>query len=333
MNLSLLLAAANPVGHVTDKPLIVGDWGLGPGWPVSNVTVMLVLSAIVTTLIVVPAARRIATGHTGHIDDLRAKGLWANLVEAVCLYLRDEVFRPVLGEQTDKYTPMLWTFFWFILVCNLLGLVPLLDITMSGVTLAMGTEWVAEKQFHGIGGTATQSIWVTGALAVIAFLYWNSIAFFKDPIGFLKHLTAGAPVFMWPIMIPVEIMGMFVKPFALALRLFANMTGGHIIIAVLLSFVVSLSLARGGVAGHGLALIPLLGATAIFLLEILVAFIQAYIFTFLTCLFLAQLVVHEHEEHAHGEGEGEHGQHHAQHHGVDETKKVPLAASAAAGSH
>ncbi len=322
MNLLPLLAAANPVGHVTDKPLIVGNWGLGDGWVISNVTVMLALSAVVTALIVVPAARRIATGRTGDIEDLRAKGLWANLVEAVCLYLRDEVFRPVLEEQTDKYTPMLWTFFWFILVCNLLGLVPFLDIT---ALFGWGSHG------HGIGGTATQSIWVTGALAVIAFLYWNSIAFFKDPIGFLKHLTAGSPVFMWPIMIPVEIMGMFVKPFALALRLFANMTGGHIIIAVLLSFVVSLSLALGGVAGHGLALIPLLGATAIFLLEILVAFIQAYIFTFLTCLFLAQLVVHEHEEHEHPvEGQG---LPHAQQHGVDVTQATPLHASHAAGSH
>ena len=72
------------------------------------------------------------------------------------------------------------------------------------------------------------------------------VAFFTfDPVGYVKHLTAGAPIYMWPIMIPVEIMGMFVKPFALALWLFANMTGGHIIIAVLLSFVVSLIEAMG----------------------------------------------------------------------------------------
>ncbi len=316
----LASGAIDPVGHVTDKPLLVGDWGLGPGWLISNVTVMLVLSAVVTAVVVIPAAGRIATGKTGTLDDLRAKGLWANLVESVCLYLRDEVFRPVLQDQTDRYTPMLWTLFWFILICNLMGLVPLLDITAL-------FGW---GHGHGIGGTATQSIWVTGALALVAFLYWNGIAFFKDPLGFLKHLTAGAPWFMWPVMIPVEIMGMFVKPVALTLRLFANMTGGHIIIAVLFIFVVKLSLSLGGVLGHGLALVPLLGSLAIFMLEILVAFIQAYIFTFLTCLFLGQLVVHEHEEHEHHAGHGEQahvpGLPHAgaSHGGVDPTQAVPL---------
>jgi F-type H+-transporting ATPase subunit a len=287
--MALLLAAGNPVDHVTDKP-ILGQWY------VSNATVMLLLGAIVTAAIVLPAARRIATGHSGSLEDLRAKGLWANLVESVCLYLREAVFRPVLGDQTDRYTPMLWTLFWFILVSNLLGLVPLVDWT------APLLYEVNDK--HGIGGTATQSIWVTGALAAIAFLFWNGVALMKDPIGYLKHLTAEAPWFMWPIMVPVEIMGMFVKPLALALRLFANITGGHIILAVLLSFITALVQNLGG-WGYGLALFPLLGATAVNVLEILVAFIQAYIFTFLTCLFLGQLVVHEHDEHDEQElGEG-----------------------------
>ncbi len=280
---ALMLAAGNPVDHVTDKPIT-------PDWMISNVTVMLVLSGIVTLLVVIPAAKRIATGRGGTLDDMRAKGLWANLVEAICVYLREEVFRPVLHEQTDRFCPMLWSFFWFILVCNILGLVPLLDLTaMFGV-----------NHGHGIGGTATQSIWVTGALAAVAFLFYNITGFVKDPVGFLKHMTGGAPWFMWPIMIPVEIMGVFVKPFALALRLFANMTGGHIIIAVLLGFVASLIQNLGGV-GYGLAIIPVLGGMAVNLLEVLVAFIQAFIFTFLTCLFLGQLVVHHHDD--------EHGDH------------------------
>jgi F-type H+-transporting ATPase subunit a len=302
---SLLTLAANPVEHVVDKPLLEGNWGLGHGWVISNVTVMLILSAIVTLLIILPIAGRIATtGRDGArgIDDYRSQGLWANLVETICFYLRDQVFRPVLHEETDKYTPVLWTFFWFILVNNILGLIPFLDITaLFGVG----------HHGHGIGGTATQSIWVTGALAVVSFLFYNLTAIIKDPVAYVKHLTAGAPFYMWPIMIPVEIMGMFVKPFALALRLFANMTGGHIIIAVLLSFVVSLIQALGGV-GYGMALIPLLGSVVINILEILVAFIQAYIFTFLTCLFLGQLVVHHHEhneEHGHGDGHPPTGHH------------------------
>ena len=286
----LTLAAGNPVDHVTDKPI-------NGQWYVSNVTVMLVLSAIVTALVVIPASKRIITGQARTLEDYRSQGIWANLIEAICLYLRDEVFRPVLDHETDRYTPMLWSLFWFILISNLVGLVPILDFTaMFGI-----------NHGHGIGGTATQSIWVTGALATVAFLFWNGVALSRDPIGWLKHMTAGAPWYMWPIMIPVEVMGMFVKPFALALRLFANMTGGHIIIAVLLSFVVSLIQNLGG-AGYGLALLPVLGATVINMLEILVAFIQAYIFTFLTCLFLGQLVIHEHEEHHEEDEEHSHGQ-------------------------
>lgn len=287
-----ILAAANPVGHVTDKP-IYGQWY------VSNVTVMLVVSGILTLWLLIPAAGRIATGKSGSIEDLRTRGVLANMVESVCLYLRDEVFRPVLGEETDRYVPVLWSFFWFILISNLVGLVPILDITAAlGLNEYQGAP-------IGVGGTATQSIWVTGTLAMIAFVFINGTAILKDPVGFLKHLTAGAPVFMWPIMIPVELIGMVVKPVALALRLFANMTGGHIIVATLLGFVVSLSVALGGVSGHGLAIVPLVGTIVIYFLEIMVAFIQAYIFTFLTCLFLGQLVVHAHDEHDESH-EGEH---------------------------
>ena len=286
------LAASDPVLHVVDKPLITSPDGTI--WYVSNVTIMLVLGALVTALLVIPAARRINTGRKRELDDFRAQGVLANLVEVVCVYLRNDVFRPVLGDQTDRFCPMLWTFFWFILVCNLMGLVPIADIT--GGIMGLNHE-------HGFGGTATQSIWVTGALATIAFLFWNGVALIKDPIGYLKHMTAGAPWYMWIIMVPIEIIGTFIKPFALAIRLFANMTGGHLVLAVLLSFVGPLYEMAG--AGKGMMIIPILGAVAINMLEILVALIQAYIFTFLTCLFLGQLVVHEHEEH----DEHEHGEH------------------------
>ncbi|MAX24466.1 MAG: ATP synthase F0 subunit A [Phycisphaeraceae bacterium] len=298
MNLFALttLAAGSPVGHVIDKP-IYGQWGI------SNATVMLILSAIVTLLVLVPAARKIATGKSGTLEDLRAKGTLANLVEVICLYLRDEIFKPLLREDTDKYIGVLWTFFWFILINNLLGLVPFADVLAMFKINSMATDH--GEVFVGIGGTATQSIWVTSALAIISFIFMNGTALKKDFVGFFKHLTAGAPVFMWPIMVPVEIIGTFVKPFALSLRLFANMTGGHIIVSTLLGFVVSLSIGLGGIAGHGLALLPLLGTIAIYMLEVLVAFIQAFIFTYLTGLFLSQLIVHDHDhEHDHGDDHG-----------------------------
>jgi F-type H+-transporting ATPase subunit a len=308
---SLFLLAVDPVGHVTDKPLVTGEAFGIPLWWVSNVTIMLLLGAIVTALIVIPAARRIRAGQERTLDDFRAQGTWANLVEAVCVYLRDDVFRGVLGDQTDRFTPILWTFFWFILVCNVMGLLPLLDLTaLLGLTF----------HGHGIGGTATQSIWVTGALAVTAFVFYNVTAFIKSPRGYLRHLTGGAPWFMWAIMVPVEILGTLIKPFALAIRLFANMTGGHLVIAVLLSFVPAVFRALGVGGGAPIALASILGAVGINLLEVLVAFIQAFIFTFLTCLFLGQLVVHEHE---HGKASGEeHG------HGPEQGPKAAHAAAA-----
>ena len=304
---TLAAGLADPLGHVVDHSLP------GMNWVISNATIMLVLSAIVTALVIIPAARRIATGPARTLDDLRAKGVFANLIETICVYLRDLVFRPVLHDQTDRFAPMLWTFFFFILFCNLLGLVPLIDLSL----LVAKLTGYKNPEFHGIGGTATQSIWVTGALAVVAFLFYNGVAIAKDPIGWARHMTGGAPWFMWPIMIPVEIIGMFVKPFALALRLFANMTGGHIIIAVLLGFTAAL-VDNLGAVGYGMSIIPILGATAIYILEVVVALIQAFIFTFLTCLFLGQLVVHHHDDHGHSD----HGE--AMHQGHNDEFQDPL---------
>lgn len=304
IDLLLTFAASNPVTHVIDKPLI----SAGDIWLVSNVTVMLIASAIVTYMLVVPAARKIQTGQGQSLDDYRAQGLRANLVETICLYLRDDVFKPVLEKETDKYVPMLWTMFWFILVCNLLGMIPLADITLGIAVAIFGEAKVHGWHFHGVGGTATQSIWVTGALALISACFYMGVAIKKDAVGFAKHMTGGAPVFMWPIMIPVELMGYLIKPFALAIRLFANMTGGHLVIAVLLGFVPAAFKALGFGGGAAISVISILGAVAIGFLELLVACIQAYIFTFLTCLFLAQLVVHHDHDHEHDE---EHGEEHA----------------------
>lgn len=283
-----ILAAVDPITHVVDKPLLTNS--SGSIWFISNVTIMLILGAVVTGLLIVPAARRIQPGQSRTIEDFRTQGTAANLVEMVCLYLRNEVFRPILEDETDRYCPILWTFFWFILISNLMGLIPIADFTAM---LGWGHHG------HGIGGTATQSIWVTAALACIAFLFYNGMGLLNDPIGYVKHLTMGAPWFMWIITVPIEIIGALIKPFALAIRLFANMTGGHLVIAVMLGFVGPLVKMAG--AGKAFLLFPFIGALAINILEVLVAFIQAYIFTFLTCLFLGQLVVHEHEEHEHAE--------------------------------
>ena len=291
-----LLAAANPLSHVVDYPWLTG--GDGSLWFLSNVTIMLTLASIATCLVVIPAAKKIATGTSGSLDDHRTQGIVANFVEAISMGLRDTIFKPLLGEDTDRYMPFLWTLFWFILFCNLLGLVPILDFTALIGRLIFGVE-----NFHGIGGTATQSIWVTGGLAIVAAVYWNLQGLTKDPKGWFVHLTGGAPWYMWPILVPIEVLGLVIKPVALALRLFANMTGGHVLLAALFGFVGALFGALGTV-GIGVGIIPLLGGIAIYMLEILVAFLQAFIFAFLSGLFLSQLVSHHHDHEDHHSHDG-----------------------------
>lgn len=298
--LLMLAEAESPVNHVIDHPWFGSASEIrsmfDPHWLLSNVVFMLFVCAAITAAIVIPAAKKIATGGEGRTaDDFRAQGVWANFVEMICLYLREEVFRPMLHKKTDQYMPILWTFFWFILVCNLMGLVPLVDLTGGLLHSLFGIEI---NHGHGIGGTATQSIWVTGALAFLAFIVINLEALITDPKGYFKHLTGGVEFSlpMLPVLIAiilVEFIGIFVKPFALAVRLFANMTGGHMLLAVLLIFVKGLVESFGVGGGGAIALVPLAAATVISLLEVLVAVIQAFIFTALTGLFLGQLLHHE----------------------------------------
>src|SRR5688572_21536108 len=151
MNILLMniLAADNPLTHVVDKPLIKLSDNF---WLISDVTLMLIIVGLVLAFSMIAAAKRISTGTSKTTADYRTQGIWANMVEATNLYLRNDVFKPILREETDRFTPLLWTFFWFILIANLFGLIPLRDITgLMGISHG-----------HGIGGTATQSIWVTG---------------------------------------------------------------------------------------------------------------------------------------------------------------------------
>lgn len=184
-------------------------------------------------------------------------GRWANFVEGVVLFVRDEIIVPNAGQEGVRYLGFFLTMFIFILFMNLTGLLP----------------W---------GATATGNISVTAGLAVMAFLliHWSGIRRYG-----LKHFANlvphGVPIALYPILIPIEILGMFTKPFALAMRLFANMLAGHAVITTFLALIPA--------AGIGLVLIgsaAVAGSVAISLLELFVAFLQAYIFTMLTAIFV-----------------------------------------------
>lgn len=196
------------------------------------------------------------------------KGTMAHFVEALALFVRDEIAVPNIGrEESRRYVPYLVSLFFFILAVNWLSLVP--------------------GFFAG-----TSVITVTAALAIITFVLTQIAGIRAAGVGtYLAHLTGGVPWFLWPIMIPVEILGLFTKPFALLVRLFANMLAGHMVIFSLLAPIFMWHPAA--------AVLSLPMTVAIYCLEIFVGILQAYLFTLLTALFIGQGVAMGHHAHDH----------------------------------
>jgi F-type H+-transporting ATPase subunit a len=288
------LAAANPVEHVINHPFWPPERRFGDGqwWIWSAHMGNLVLSALILIPLMLYVAKCIAPGPESMGNErFIPRNKFAHTIEVICIYLRDVTVRPLLGERTDKFMPFLWTLFFFILVNNLLGLVPLLDLVHM-----LNSDWRAQHRAP-IGGTATQNLFVTGALAVVAALVINIAGVRGLGLGpYVKHLTAGTPAYLWPLMVPLEVLGTFIKPAALAIRLFANMTAGHILLATLFMFV-GMGLRSGLLVGVPVGLVSILGGIAILFLEIFIAFLQAFVFMFLTTVFVSMLSPHEHHDH------------------------------------
>ena len=195
------------------------------------------------------------------------------MMEAMLLFIRDEVARPSIGkEDADRFVPFLWTIFFFVLGCNLLGLVP----------------WA---------GSATGALATTGALALCTFSVvvgagmsrLGAVGFWKAQVPHMD-LPFVLAIFLIPMIFAIEILGLLIKHFVLAVRLLANMMAGHLVLAVLLAFIAA---SAGHIAWYGIAPASVLGATALNLLELFVAFLQAYIFAFLSALFIG-MAVHPH---------------------------------------
>ena len=283
------ILAASPIEHVKDVPIIKSASGY---YILTNHMIMMCIAAALMLIIFPIITRRYRSG------ELVPTGT-RNFFEAILLYVRNDIAKPVLGDETDRFMPYLWTLFFFILFNNLLGLLPLDVITGRGLGLNHG---------HGIFGTATANLAVTAILAVVSFVVWNISGIRANGIGpWAHHFLGGAPWYMAVVMVPVEILGMLVKPFALSIRLMANMTAGHVLVAVLIGLSATVY-AMGNTGGFLINGVIVLGTTAIMVLELFVAFLQAYIFTFLTTLFIGQMVVHEHEHHE------EEGGHHDERH-------------------
>jgi len=187
-----------------------------------------------------------------------------NFMEILIVFVRDEIVKPTIGEGYEKFLPFILTLFFFILTSNLLGLVP-------------------------YGTPATSNLAVTSTLATISFIVIQGSGIMKNGVvGYFKGLVPyGTPIVLAPLMFLIEFLGLFTKPFALAIRLFANMTAGHIVIFSIIGLIFVLHTYFVAPVSVGFVLF-------IYLLEILISLIQAYIFAILSALFIGMAVHQEH---------------------------------------
>ena len=275
MNQSLTLAG-DTLSHVLPHGLFkIGDF------TVTNHVLMSALAAVLLTVAFISLANQMRR-RTNDVETYVTKGRLAQLFETLCEFLRNDMAKPVLGNIADKYIGYIWTTFFFILFCNLLGLVPFGPI----IRVLVG----GDVHLEHLSGTATGNINMTAGLAVVSFFMIHAIGIREQGIAYFKHFNP-APWYMFWLMIPLEVIGSFIKPFALAVRLFANMVAGHLVLASLLGLIFAFK-------NLGVAAASLIGSLLFSLLELLVAFLQAYIFTFLTTLFIASGAVH-HDDHGH----------------------------------
>jgi F0F1-type ATP synthase, subunit a len=192
-----------------------------------------------------------------------------SMIEVIVLFLRDDVIRPSMGPKGDAFIGYFSTLFFFILSMNLIGLVP-------------------------YGATATGNLGVTAALAFMTFVLIIAMGIKEQgPVGYITHMVPkGVPLWLYPILFPIELIGLVTKAFALCIRLFANMLGGHIVILSFISFIFIFG-SFGAVIGFGVAPISIILVLFMMMLEIFVAFLQAYIFVFLTAIFTG-MAMHPH---------------------------------------
>jgi F-type H+-transporting ATPase subunit a len=277
--------AANPLEHVNDTSTWVLFESLGggleihlPAIPIGShkfqITKFMIVELIAALLIIGiyvwpgKLARRARDGGA-------PKGAFWNTFESLLTFIRDEVAKPYIGEHdADRFVPFLWTLFLFVLLCNLLGMVPFL-------------------------ASPTASLAVTGALAFCSFLVIHGAAIVKHgPIHYAQSYVPHTGLPLWAalplifLIVFIEVFGHCIKAFVLAVRLFANMLGGHTVLAVILGFIVLAK--NAGMLFWPVTVASVAGVVALSFLELFVAFLQAYIFVFLTALFLGGTLHPEH---------------------------------------
>ncbi|MBN2294936.1 MAG: F0F1 ATP synthase subunit A [Pirellulales bacterium] len=257
-----------PADNFVKIPQPFYDSATGTGFEITKFMALEIVAAVVMLIVFIWFARKISKGRP-------PKGRFWNMVEIMLLFIRDEVARPAIGKKdADRFLPFLWTIFFFVLGCNLLGMIP----------------WA---------GSPTGAFAVTGALAIMTFVTVVGAGMMKfGPVGFwvgqVPHmdLPLVMSIFIKPMVFCIEVMGIFIKHFVLAVRLLANMFAGHLVLAVMLSFI-AMTAELHLLLWSGVTVASIFGATAVSLLELFVAFLQAYIFCFLSALFIG-MAIHQH---------------------------------------
>ncbi|QEG40243.1 F0F1 ATP synthase subunit A [Roseimaritima ulvae] len=263
------------------------------GFYITNHAMMTLVAAVLVVITFAWVSRRIRPSGGG-VAGVQTRGRFAQLLETMCAFVRDEIARPNLHHLTDKYIPYIWTIFFFILFSNLLGLLPV------GYVLQLVT---GDPHYSHWGGTATSNLALNLVLAFLSFVAIIVIGIRESGAkDFFNHFNPlGWELKMLPIALGLyvlEWMGLIIKCIVLAMRLFGTMMAGHLVIAAFVLLIFAAAKAGAGL-GYGVGLAVWLGGTLLTLLELFICCLQAFIFTFLTVLFISAGAVHhgEHDEH------------------------------------
>jgi F-type H+-transporting ATPase subunit a len=267
----------SPLSHVVDHPTLELPWFSAPygkvielpeiaGIQITRFMVTELIAAVLMLVILPLVARHMAREHV-------TRGWFNNMFEAMILFIRDQVARPAIGgHSADAFLPYLWTAFFFVLFNNLLGLIP-------GMASATGN----------INVTGVMALMTLGTVLLAGMKELGPVGFW---VGIVPHMDVptAIKVPLWGLMFVIEIAGLFIRHIVLAVRLFANMFAGHVVLAVILGFIL---LASNTSFFYPVMASSIVGVILLSLLELFVAFLQAYIFTFLSALFIGS-AVHPH---------------------------------------
>ena len=311
--MKLLLASANdPTSHVIPHDVLgplfeveVPDTHIPAlniidgvyRFSVTNHLLMSFFSGVVVILVFRFVAGRVRVNGEG-LEAYRTRGRFAQVFETMCSFMRDEVVRPNLHELTDKYISYIWTIFFFVLFANVLGLVPI----GSALYLAALAVGIDNNHLTHIGGTATGNLSLNVVLATgtfIAIIYigireTGAKAFFAhfNPLGWQdkKMLLIGIPLYF------LEWLGLLIKCVVLAMRLFGTMMAGHLVLAAFMGLIFVAVEVSVGLA-YGVQIAVIIAGIVLTLLELFICFLQAFIFTFLTVLFISLVASHHDDNH------------------------------------